>query len=473
MRTCATLLCIATAIIGCGGPSTRATAAAAGDDASGGQTATIDAGIDGTITDDASIDAGVDAPTDALPALASGMYALAGVDLTMPDDDLTPLLGIVGGATTVGLGESVHTSGGFEAIKARIVRFLVERAGYRVLAFETPRSNARAVAAPYVATCGGTATDAAKGINAVFDADTTGALLAWMCAWNQSHAADAVSLYGFDVQQPWTDWDELRAWLTKAAPSDSASRLAALAKCDGPQATSEDDYWANHYQKDPFPQASYDACIQGLDALDAYVAAHATAMTKATSAEAYAIGKLSALGLRSWQGEYFYLTSDERESYEARDVAMATVYETLRALYFPSAKAILWAHNYHLMKGHDVASDPTGVPSARSMGGLLAKDLGAAYAPIGLSGNDVEIDWPNVGNGPTNTPSAGSIEATLHALGRPWLLVDLESAGVASTIPPGQSLLYGNPWEMGIVAADQWRAIVYFETSPPMKALFW
>ena len=413
--------------------------------------------------------------------LPPGIHSLDGTDQTMPDDDLRLLSEMVGETANVGIGESIHTSEGFEAMKARMVRFLIEDAGFRVVAIESPRTAVATTTNPYVQTCQGSPTDAAGGIFPVFASDAMGELLGWMCRWNAEHPHDRVQFIGFDAQQPWTDWDALRTYLTVAAPADAAALTAGITLCDGPQASSEDDYWQNH-SYDPYPVANFQACNGGIDAIDAYFASHAQEIAHRTSREAFELGKLSSVSFRSWQGEQYYGEQydalgdlpDLVGSLEARDLAMGKIYETLRALYFPLRKAALWAHNYHLMKSHVTADDPNGIPGARNMGGVLSQDLGREYAPIGQSGWDVEINWPGVGYGPTSYPqSDAEIEWNLHAFGRPWLLVDLEDPRLASFLAPGEEYTWGNPGQMGMVPADQFRALVYFEASPPMNALFW
>ena len=52
----------------------------------------------------------------------------------------SPLRKRIGKASVVGLGESIHTSGGYYQMKHRVFRYLVERGGFRVLAIESPWS---------------------------------------------------------------------------------------------------------------------------------------------------------------------------------------------------------------------------------------------------------------------------------------------------------------------------------------------
>jgi erythromycin esterase-like protein len=53
------------------------------------------------------------------------------------------LLSLVGDARYIGIGESVHTSGGFYAMKRRLIEDLIANQGLRVLAMETPRTSER------------------------------------------------------------------------------------------------------------------------------------------------------------------------------------------------------------------------------------------------------------------------------------------------------------------------------------------
>src|SRR6187399_1486940 len=66
--------------------------------------------------------------------LQAGVWRLDGTDPELPTADLEPLRALVGRATMVGLGESVHTSGGYYETKHRLFRYMVEKLGFRVLA---------------------------------------------------------------------------------------------------------------------------------------------------------------------------------------------------------------------------------------------------------------------------------------------------------------------------------------------------
>lgn len=68
-----------------------------------------------------------------------------GADLGAPLDDLEPLRDLVGDARVVALGENSHQIREFALLRHRILRFLVERLGFTVLAMEYGAAEGRAV----------------------------------------------------------------------------------------------------------------------------------------------------------------------------------------------------------------------------------------------------------------------------------------------------------------------------------------
>ncbi len=67
---------------------------------------------------------------------------LSGFDVDAPLDDLEPLRDIVGAARVVAVGEGAHFVGEFTHVRQRVLRFLAERCGFTVLAFEFGLSEA-------------------------------------------------------------------------------------------------------------------------------------------------------------------------------------------------------------------------------------------------------------------------------------------------------------------------------------------
>jgi erythromycin esterase len=416
-------------------------------------------------------------PTDQNPGptLPAGVTLVSSLEPGRPIDDLAPLQKIVGDASVVGLGESIHTSGGFSLVKARLFRYLVEAQGFRVLAMEVPRADADFASAYVMTDCSAGGTEAARHLGVWAD-DNTRDMLDWMCNYNRTRtdAADKVHFFGFDIAQPWADAPMLRQFLVAAVPSDVNQVLnEGIAKCDGVDATSADDYQSKYGLSKPIAKADNDACLAGIQAIADYFTANEAAISGSTSPDALAEARIDLASFRGWQQERFYMNVDPVQLMNTRDTTMAQIFDQVRALHFPSLRAVVWADDDHVSLDH-AAAKGTGADGATSMGTQLAGQLGPDYVAIGLTGWDVEINWPGVGCGPQKQqPAIGSVEASLHALGQPYLLVDLTTHGqtAAPFFAAGSS--YGFAVNETLVPAAQWNALLYLDQSLPMNSLLW
>jgi erythromycin esterase-like protein len=381
--------------------------------------------------------------------LLPGIWRLDGDDPALPTGDLEPLRGIVGKATTVGLGESVHTSGGFHEMKDRTIRYLVQKLGFRAVAIESPWIDADQVAA-YVQTCEGTPEDALKGLFGVWQSAEIRDLVQWMCEWNRSHRKpqDKLSFFGFDIQQPQNDRPALTAFLARTGVSADSPWITALAACANLGASVSD--------------ASYGQCTEGLQQIDAYFQQNAATIVRQTSQRDFEIARLNLTGLRAWEDESYYSRRDNVKSTDARDQGMAYAFGVLRGQRAPKAKTVVWAHNFHLSKATTGGAQP--------MGSYLAQSLGRSYVNLALVAHEMYIDWLGVGCGLADPPFPDSVEDLLHALGEPTLLVDLAFPGTHDPyIPPG-------PRGLGYYIVDPpelYNGVLYLDVSPKMTPLAW
>jgi len=388
--------------------------------------------------------------------LYPGVYALAGLDPALPRGELDALWAMVDGFEIVGLGESVHTSGGFYAAKHRLVRDLVSARGLRVFAMETPRSAARRLddfiqggdcdADPL------TVFAPPSPIFGVFIDDHTAALFAWLCDWNVAHPEDRVRFFGFDAQQPEDDTTELRAFAEAHAPERRAALDAGLAACSlalDDRAITEDDHAA---------------CLASLDAWGA------TLDTLGAPARELAEARMALRSLRSWQDQAFYTTTRVRTSWEARDVAMADLFEARLALDFPDQRVIVWAHNYHLAADHPSIMDTPFVAAAKTLGSELRARRGAAYQSVAITAYRPGIDWPGVSDGPETLElgaTSGAFERLLYeGFDAPVIAYDTTSQWT----PPEASYELS---QETMVPSAQYEAILFLRDSAPMDALLW
>lgn len=388
-----------------------------------------------------------------------GLWRLHGTDPTLPQKDLEPLIRIVGKARYVGLGESIHTSGGFYEAKDRLFRFLVQRMGFRVFGMETPWIRGDQVES-FVQTCDGSARDAMRGIFGVWQSTEVEAMVQWMCEWNQAHPKDHVHFYGFDIQrQAPENGLALTEFLHRLDVGDGDPRLAGIRVCDGVQT---DYYIAGR----AFPRELYQQCQDALAAVADLFDREERDIQQRTSKADLAWARVHLAGLQAWQEEIFFLATDVDHGGRARDRGMAYAVRAIHDLRFPSARTVLWAHNGHLAKSVDDAGYV-----AVQMGTLLAASLGANYVTIGLAARDTFVDWPALpACGRVNFwAGTGSVEQLFHDLAPgAGLLADLNARPPSLT--PGATYSVGNAQ---MVPVEQFNAILYLEDSPKMHPLAW
>lgn len=103
-------------------------------------------------------------------------------------DDLEPLRKVIGDARVVAIGESAHHVREFYLLRHRLLRFLVERCGFTVYAFEAPFTEARAIDA-WVRGGPGTVEEVAGGSGmALTRCQEMYDTLAWMRTYNRTAA---------------------------------------------------------------------------------------------------------------------------------------------------------------------------------------------------------------------------------------------------------------------------------------------
>jgi erythromycin esterase-like protein len=396
-------------------------------------------------------------PADARPPgeVERGVWRLDGIDPELPLDDLAPLRPILQGAHVVGLGEKIHTSGGYYTMKHRLFRFLVEEMGFRAFAIESNWAAANAVG-QYVATCQGVPETAVQSLFGVWRSQEVADLARWMCAWNQAHPGDPVTFFGFDIQQPNADGPALIQLLSDQGLAADDPVLAGLRRCDGVSAPS---------QRRQVTVENHEACHQALDATEAILNGIDPNDPIQPSREAVEWAKVHHAGLSAWQDQAFYDGRDFTRSWNARDRGMATVFQSLRELLVGQAKTAIWAHNSHLSTTSALGSPlvPTGVH--------LRAELGHQYAAVALVSSELAVGGPGIGCGPRPTYPE-SVEWHLSALGETALLVDLDANGTNQSHPPyldpAEPRLVGYSWYVPGTAYD---ALVYLAQSPAMTPL--
>jgi len=380
------------------------------------------------------------AAEDALQAwIAANAVPVRSIDAADEDfSDLEPVAKAVGTAQVVALGEPGHGAGSGFAAKVRLIKFLHQRMGFDVLVWE---SGLYDVALSQAGMRGAdTALAAARrGIFRLWsDAEQVQPLLDYVKA--SQGTIHPLIMTGFDMQvtadgvvQHFAA--DLSAFIQRLPDAELKNKMAALA--DQALAARE-RLFASNFAAEGDLTALDDAAAQMM----ALMRDKRAMLLKAHDAAA-----------TDWMEHWIEnMRIDARNRYQARHSPGPSVemenrrdarnFENLRWLIeqaYSGHKFIIWAHDVHVMKAgyapdfrtvHVTPQPGDMKPTGAWLAGLLQDRL---YT-IGMTtyqGSDQIIGGP----GTTIAPAvADSLEARLHALGQPFVFLDLRSAPPAAPI---------------------------------------
>ena len=389
---------------------------------------------DDPVDDDTSLDDDDSADLIALPA---GVTVVSGLDPLHDSEDLSPIAGMIGSASLVGIGESVQLSNSYAAAHHRIIRYLVEEQGFRVLGVESSRAMAKSVG-DYVDSCSGDPAELVQtNLHVIYRSPEFVSLLEWLCEYNQLHSDDKVRFYGFDIigQAPF-DAPRLVEFLELVMDEEPLNDLQpGIDLC--PLVTQ------------PAHNAEFNSCIDALDAVDEYLQINEDAIVAATSEHDLQWAWIHSIGLRGSAGYQFLeqQPGDMPIAWAARDRALAAIITRLRPLVFDDAKMVLWAHNAHVAK--ETEHLRTIIPSesqdilwgVKSMGQRLL-EISGDYAAIGMTSHrlydDVsEFPLPDSPEG-LDQPYLADL---LNEYGHDTLLLDTHGIGVDALLEDGEEVL--------------------------------
>jgi erythromycin esterase-like protein len=268
------------------------------------------------------------------------------------DAELAPLLDKrIAAADVVALGETVHASAGFLKIQTRLIRYLVDKHGFRLIVWENPPLRSLELAR-WVDSCA--TSKSAPPIDVLYlPTPSDLPLWEWICDFNRANPKDMIAFRGMDVwDRPWEHYARLRT-LSQRAGVDARLLEAVEKLCPAHGATAWGDIEVvlapvqsdRHFR----PREDYEKCRTALTGIfeGARQAGLAGQKKKAPTAnDAFELA-ISASTLLGWLGFYNHNWSDDVLSWNARDEAQGR--NTMLIMEKQGARrAIVAAHTSHV-----------------------------------------------------------------------------------------------------------------------------
>jgi erythromycin esterase len=335
--------------------------------------------------------------------IAENAHPLTTVDPDASLADLEPLADMVGDATVVGLGRSTHGAHELSTLTHRVVRFLVERLGFRSLALEVDWTTGLPIDEVLRIGSG----DRARLFDGVSPPHRSGELLdvlEWMRAYNEQHPTDPVRFVGLDISG--VDirvYDAVAAHVRRTAPDRLGELEAHYAPLRPTVGTAEHTDW---YRAQRDKQLYIDHARDAHDLVEDLPAGagHALAVHHSQAVvdfhQLYAIDAMTRMS---------YV-----ESCLARNLIWWHEHTGHRIIY--------WSGSHAAVGRARMVSFPPGPPkTGRNAGSYLREHLGERYVSAGLSFHH------GAAPGPVPAPVPGRADAVLGSTGLAAYLLDLHA----------------------------------------------
>ncbi|HYC45655.1 MAG TPA: erythromycin esterase family protein [Burkholderiales bacterium] len=395
-------------------------------------------------------------------AALPGVVELRTTPEALTDTRLAQLLDArVRTAEVVALGETVHGSSGLLRAQTRLIRYLVEQHGFRLIVWENPALRSLELA-QWVASC--TQVKSAPPIDVLYMPTPSDLpLFEWICDFNRANASNPIVFRGLDIwDRPWEHYSRIRALGAQVAIDPSL--LKRVAWCPDHGATSWPEVSTS------FLGGHYEACRAALAAvLDAArrTAAEKRESDRPAADDAFELA-LSASTLLGWLGFHFHSRSDDVLSWNARDEAQGRNLMLIMEKH-DAKRAIVSAHTSHVSHNRSRADwwgfgdIKSGIHFFEAMTRKTVFNIAlTAYEASGAQG-----EW--------SLPTArNSLDKKLHDAGHVFSFFTSDAAFL-SEHPKWwiQNQNYPGPYESGVelVPRDQFDAFFFFDRSHLDKAL--
>lgn len=389
------------------------------------------------------------------------------------DAELSALLDArVASVDVVALGESVHGSSGFLRIQTRLIRYLVEKHGFRLIVWENPTLRSLELG-QWVSSCTKVKTPAP--IDALYMPTTSDlALWDWVCDFNRSHPGNPIVFRGMDVwDRPWEHYSKIRA-LGILVGIDPLLLKSIETFCPASKSSSwpeiESIFGQMSHDGKFLPEADYEKCRTILTTLLNTSRQSGIEKQKKKdpgSDEAFELA-ISASTILGWLGFYNYNWSNDILSWNERDLAQGRNLMLVMEKHNAS-RSILSAHTSHVSHNRSQADwwgfgdIKSGISFFNAM--TRKKVFNIAFTAYEASGAQGDWSLPTASN---------SLDKKLHDSGHAFSFFASNSAFLSEN-PKWwiQNQNYPGPYESGVelTLGDHFDAFIFFDRSHLDRAL--
>jgi erythromycin esterase len=362
-------------------------------------------------------------------------------DPTSASTDLQAFKAMVGGARVVLLGEGTHGTAEFFRMKHRLLRLLVEEAGFTAFGIEASFPDSEPIN-EYVRHGRGDARQVLAGQGFwTWRTEEVLAMVEWMREYNRLHGP-VLSFRGFDMQVPITAMSAVVAYL-ESVDRSAADRAGELYAVYRPYA---DAQTTSAYRIAP-PETRAQ-CHANVAEVAAMLDRERGRYEAASSARAYADARQHARIVV--QAESLYGGLGDRDAFMAENALWLADQAGV------GARVVLWAHNGHVQRAD-------GSDGFRSMGRVLAPQLGAQMLVVGFAfgqGACTAVSGGRLGMQVVPPPVSSSYEAAFSRSGLRRFLLD--TRGIMPGAPGSDWFLQGQLHRSIGAVFDASRADQYF-----------
>lgn len=298
--------------------------------------------------------------------LKDEMNSLGKNPLSWSDKDLV-FLDKLAGKSVIGLGEATHGSAEFFDAKHRIFKYLVEKHGYKIFAFEADFGESLFI---NEAVQKGNASEIEGLMKSkmhfwTWKTEEVKELLEWMCTYNQGKSdEEKVHYMGMDCQFNTFHPSLVMEYLNELNVPflNFADSILQLAETET----------QNNFET--FSPASFNSYLEELEALQDSLTAHKLALVAASSEDDFQLhSRVLEITRQVSEVRYYWQTQQYATNYRDKYMAENTLW--LRD-YFDGEKIVVWAHNGHIA---DMEYGNTGM-----MGNYLSYALADDYCTLGF-----------------------------------------------------------------------------------------